>query len=118
MLVDGGESVRITDVMTQGVFRVRHGEPVRPHAAEILREFRRLHGIFFPGKRAPVEESQKPRAPLLPAERGGAPPASPGAEPAHAPEGAAHHPETPGASAQKFPVATRKIGKVFGEDDL
>ncbi|HTO94728.1 MAG TPA: amidohydrolase family protein [Bacteroidota bacterium] len=118
MLVDGGESVRITDVMTQGVFRMRHGEPARSHTGDILREFRRLYGIFFPGKRAPVEASQKPRVPLLPAERNGAPPAPPGAEPARTPEGEAHQPATPGASAQKFPVATRKIGKVFGEDDL
>ena len=97
---------------------MRHGEFTRGHAGEVLREFRRLYGIFFPGKRETVEESQKPRVPLVPAERPAAPEISPADLPAPGGNVPAPAPETPGVGAQKFPVATKKIGKVFGEDDL
>lgn len=118
MLVDGGESVTVTDVMTQGVFRVRHGEPAHARGGEELREFRRLYGLFFTGKREPAPEEQKPRLPLVPPERPDAAPASPGPAVHREGEGPAPRGEEPHSPGQKFPVVTRKIGKVFGEDDL
>jgi len=117
VLIDGGDGVMVTDVMTQGVFRLRTGDPLHERGGELLREFRRLHGIFFPGKRGIALEAQKPHVPLVPAERTGTT-AGAGEESSPGAEGAPPAAETPGESAQKFPVPTRKIGKVFGEDDL
>ncbi|HUI10708.1 MAG TPA: amidohydrolase family protein [Bacteroidota bacterium] len=118
MIVDGGESVRITDVMTQGVFRVRHGEQAHPRGAEILREFRRLYAQFFPAGRESARGTQNARVPLVPPERpGAADGAGPGERDSDMEKPPHHEPEA-GAPAQKYPVPTRKIGKVFGEDDL
>jgi hypothetical protein len=113
----------IADVMTQGVFRVWNGEAVRVDGEEILREFRQLQGAFLPRAVEESAEDSSPGIPLVPSDRGEKTPlAGDGGTEAELPRepGANIRPpgKAPEDSMQKFPVVTKKLGKIFGEDDI
>jgi hypothetical protein len=113
----------IADVMTQGVFRVWNGEAVRVDGEEILREFRQLQGAFLPRAVEESAEDSSPGIPLVPSDRGEKTPlAGDGETGPESPRepGANMRPpgKAPDETLQKFPIVTKKLGKVFGEDDI
>ena len=111
----------ISDVMAQGVFRIRNGEPARADEREILRDFRRLQELYIP--REGGEEERAPGTPLVPASQGEKSPLMghwEAEEESPRPRNA--NTSLPGAvsdeALQKSTVVTKKIGKVFGADDI
>ena len=123
IITDHCDTGMITDVMAQGVFRVRKGEAVRVDETKLLRDFRQLQGAFLP----PVREEHEPAGPggvpLLPPNQGGKGPLLGNEEaadevPREEKANMRSPAPAPGESLQKFPVVTNKIRKVFGEDDI
>jgi 5-methylthioadenosine/S-adenosylhomocysteine deaminase len=113
----------IAEVMTQGVFRVWNGEAVRVDGEEILREFRQLQGSFLPRAVEESGEENPAGIPFVASDRGEKTPlAGSGETEPESPRepGANIRPpgKTPGDSLQKFPIVTKKLGKIFGEDDI
>lgn len=123
LITDYCDTGMISDVMAQGVFRVRRKEPVRADRNDMLRESRRLQGTLLPGL-SPEREGERPvPIPLVAAVKGERPPllgdGAVGEEPSRREGANLRSPERmPEESPQKPPVVTRKIGKVFGEDDI
>jgi len=121
IVTDYCDTGMISDVMAQGVFRIRNGEPVRADASEILREFRRLQELYIP--RGEREDDRAPGTPLAPTLQGEKTPVlGHGEMEAEGPPDQTANTSPPGtapdATLQKFPAATKRIGKVFGEDDV
>jgi hypothetical protein len=123
IVTDYCDAGMISDVMAQGVFRVRKGEAVRVDGTKILRDFRQLQGVFLP----PAPEEHAPdRAggvPLLAPDRGEKIPLLGAGEAGDdIPREETANMRSPGPapeeSQQKFPIVTKKIKKVFGEDDI
>jgi 5-methylthioadenosine/S-adenosylhomocysteine deaminase len=122
IITDYCDTGMIADVMAQGVFRVRNGEAARVDGNEILRDFRQLQRAFLPPGAENHEPDHTPGVPLIPSDRS---------------EKASLHGQeetmvdvprekkanmrppgpAPDESLQKFPIVTKKIRKVFGEDD-
>ena len=123
IITDYCDAGMISDVMAQGVFRVRKGEAVRVDRMKILSDFRQLQGEFLP----PVPEEHAPDrpggVPLLPSDRGEKNPLLGAREASDdVPREEKANMRSPGPapdeSLQKFPIVTKKIRKVFGEDDI
>jgi cytosine/adenosine deaminase-related metal-dependent hydrolase len=111
----------ISDVMAQGVFRIRDGEPVGADAGSILSDFRRLQEMYIP--RGEREEERAQGTPLTTADPGEKPALlGHGETEADSPREQNANTALPGGvpdeSLQKFPVVTKKITKVFGADDV
>jgi 5-methylthioadenosine/S-adenosylhomocysteine deaminase len=123
IITDYCDTGMISDVMAQGVFRVSGGKAVRADGMKILSDFRQLQGTFLP----PVPEghgSAPPGGvPLVPSDRRerNLIPGSGDAKEDLARKTKANM-RSPGPvteeSPQKFPIVTKKIRKVFGEDDI
>ncbi len=123
IITDYCDTGMISDVMAQGAFRIRKGVAARVDENEILRDFRRLQEAFLP---SPGEEHAALRPggiPLVPSDRKEKTPLSGEGEAADdvslkdkanlRPPG-----PPPEESLQKFPVVTKTIRRVFGEDDI
>jgi cytosine/adenosine deaminase-related metal-dependent hydrolase len=113
----------IADVMTQGIFRVWNGEAVRVDGDEILREFRRIQNTFLPPGAGERDADRIPGLPLVPSDREEkALLLGHGETDAGVPRERQANTRPPGKtqdeSPQKSPVVMKKIGKVFGEDDI
>ena len=123
IITDYCDAGMISDVMAQGVFRMRNGEAVRVDAGKTLRDFRALQGAFLPHAAEEPEPEPPGGVPLVPSDRREKnPPAGidDAVDDAPREEKATMPPPgpVPGDSLQKFPVVTKKIRKVFGEDDI
>ncbi len=121
IVTDYCDTGMISDVMSRGVFRIRNSEPVRADGRELLREFRRLQELYIP--RGEREDERAPGIPLVPASQGEKTPlmghGETGGEVSREQTANTSPPgTTPDATLQKFPMVTKKIGKVFGEDDV
>ncbi|HTY58876.1 MAG TPA: amidohydrolase family protein [Bacteroidota bacterium] len=123
IVTDYCDTGMISDVMVEGTFRVRDSADQRTDGAEVLRDFRILQDVFLPPPAraqegigaAGVPFLQPPageKAPLLGHDESG--------EGAPRESGANIRPPGPPAddTLQKFPVITKKIGKIFGENDI
>ncbi len=113
----------ISDVMVKGEFRVRNGDDVRTDREEIRRELRRLRQAYIPSAGPDGEAEQHAGVPLVQVPAGEKPVLLGDGEPVDDPpreRKANMHAPGPGAdeTIQKPPVVTRRIGKVFGEDDI
>jgi cytosine/adenosine deaminase-related metal-dependent hydrolase len=123
VITDYCDTGMIADVMAQGVFRVRNGAAVRVDAGELLREFRRLQGAFIPPAAEESEPDRSLGVSLVPSEgsdKNGL--LGPGGAEEEVPREKNANLRPPGPvpeeMPQKFPVITKKIKKVFGEDDI
>jgi hypothetical protein len=121
IVTDYCDTGMISDVMSRGVFRIRNSAPVRTDGSDLLREFRRLQELYIP--RGEREDERAPGIPLAPAAQGErAPLLGHGETEAEVPREQNANTSSPGttpeATLQKFPVVTKTIGKVFGEDDV
>jgi hypothetical protein len=123
IVTDFCDTGMISDVMAQGVFRVSNGQPVRVDGTKILSDFRQLQGAFLP----PAAEGHEPDPPggiqLLkpdPREKETLPGTGESKEDVRRENKANMRSPgpVPGESLQKSPVITKKIRKVFGEDEI
>ncbi len=123
IITDYCDTGMISDVMAQGVFRVRDGEVVRIDGNEILRDFRQLQGKFLPPAAEEHTRDRSPGIPLVLSDRSEKPSLLGEGETSHdVPREEKANMHSPGPvvdeSMQKFPVVVKKIRKVFGEDDI
>jgi len=123
LITDYCDTGMISDVMVQGVFGVRNREAVRVDEKEMLRNFRQIQGMYIPAVSAEHHGERFTGVPLASSDRNGKAPlfGQGEAEDDSARERKANMtPPGPasGESQQKFPVVTKKISKVFGEDDI
>lgn len=123
IVTDYCDTGMISDVMAQGVFRVSNGQAVRVDGTKILRDFRQLQGTFLPPASEGHQRDSMGGVQLLKADlrekepfpgTGDAKEDRPRKEKANMRSPG----PVPGESLQKFPVVTKKIKKVFGEDDI
>jgi 5-methylthioadenosine/S-adenosylhomocysteine deaminase len=123
IITDYCDTGMISDVMALGVFRVRNGDDVRVDGTKILRDFRQLQGAFLPQAAEGHEPDPPGGVPLVPSDRreNNSLPGT-GESKEDVPREHKANTRSPGAvpeeSLQKFPVVTKKIRKVFGEDDI
>jgi len=123
ILTDYCDTGMIADVMTRGVFRLREGKAVGIDGDEMLRTLRRLQGVILPPGRDERGSERMPGVPLLPGERTERTPLAGDAEPEEEVrrENTANM-RPPGPRREEpphnEPVVTKKIRKIFGEDDI
>jgi 5-methylthioadenosine/S-adenosylhomocysteine deaminase len=123
IITDYCDSDMIADVMAQGVFRVWNGVAARVDGGEILRAFRQIQDAYLPPAGVEDEPGRSPGVPLVPPDR-----SEKNVFLAHGeteddlPREKRANMSPPGAAAdespQKFPLVTKKIKKVFGENDI
>ena len=123
IVTDYCDTGMISDVMAQGVFRVSNGQAVRADGTKILRDFRQLQGTFLSPAAEEHQRDSPGGVPLLKSdlrEKGPFPGTGDAKE--NSPREEKANMRSPGPvpeeSLQKFPVVTKKIRKVFGEDDI
>ena len=123
IVTDYCDTGMISDVMAQGVFRVSNGQPVRVDGRKILGDFRQLQEAFLPPAAEGREQGSPGGVPLLksdPRDRESLPGTGDAREdrPRENKSNMRSPGPVPGESLQKFPVVTKTIRKVFGEDDI
>ncbi len=123
VVTDYCDTGMISDVMAQGVFRRRSGEAVHGDAEGILRNFRWLQAQYIPTRKPEADGDGSSAVPLVPGAGGETSPLFAGGsvEEEAQPKGNVNtRPPGPASeeTLQKFPVVTKKIGKIFGEDDV
>ena len=123
IVTDFCDTGMISDVMAQGVFRVSNGQPVRVDGTKILGDFRQLQGAFLPPAAEGYEPDPRSGIQLLksdPREKEILPGTGESKEdvPRENKANMRSPGPVPGESLQKSPVVTKKIRKVFGEDDI